>query len=189
MLRAWIDQGANWVGRRRIAALVLCEARAPGDCPPRADRAWVRNPIDNFIAAKLDAEKIAPSPEADKNTLLRRLSLDLTGLPPTPAEVDAFVNDNRPDAYERLVDRLLESPHYGEKWARPWLDLARYADSDGYEKDLVAALGLALPAVGDRSAESRHAVRRVHHRADRRRPAAECRHAGSASPPAFIATR
>ena len=68
--------------------------------------------------------------------LLRRLSLDLTGLPPTPAEVEAFVNDNRPDAYERLVDRLMDSPHYGEKWARPWLDLARYADSDGYEKDL-----------------------------------------------------
>ena len=79
---------------------------------------------------------IAPSPEAGKTTLLRRVSLDLTGLPPTPEEVATFSRDTRPDAYERLVDRLLDSPHYGEKWARYWLDLARYADSDGYEKDL-----------------------------------------------------
>ena len=84
---------------------------------------------------RLEKESIAPSPEASQNHLLRRASLDLTGLPPTPQEVDEFLHDNRPDAYERLVDRLLDSPHYGEKWARYWLDLARYADSDGYEKD------------------------------------------------------
>jgi len=100
-------------------------------------RTWPRNPIDNFVLARLEHEGIEPSPEAPRSTLLRRVSLDLTGLPPTPEETAAFVNDNRPDAYERLVDRLLASPHYGEKWARQWLDLARYADSDGYEKDMV----------------------------------------------------
>ena len=105
--------------------------------PSVRDEKWVRNPIDRFILARLEAEGVAPSPEADKYTLIRRLSLDLTGLPPSPQEVDAFISDNRPDAYERLVDSLLASPHYGEKWARHWLDLARYADSDGYEKDEV----------------------------------------------------
>ena len=97
--------------------------------------AWCRNPIDNFILAKLEAEGLKPSPEAPKPTLLRRVYLDLIGLPPTPAEVDAFVADQTPDAYEKVVDRLLASPRYGERWARPWLDLARYADSNGYEKD------------------------------------------------------
>ena len=113
-------------------------------------------------------------------TLLRRVSLDLTGLPPSPEEVDEFLRDNRPDAYERVVDRLLASPHYGEKWARYWLDLARYADSDGYEKDRTRAVGMAVSRVGDSGVESRHAVRRVHHRATCRRPAAESHrgHAG-----------
>jgi hypothetical protein len=100
-------------------------------------RDWVRNPIDAFVLARLESEGLAPSPEAAKATQLRRVSLDLTGLPPTPEEIVEFLADNRPDAYERVVDRLLASPHYGEKWARHWLDLARYADSDGYEKDLV----------------------------------------------------
>jgi hypothetical protein len=96
---------------------------------------WSRNPIDNFVLAKLESLGVAPSSEADRVTLIRRLSLDLLGLPPTPAEVDAFVKDDRPEAYERLVARLLESSHFGERWGRHWLDLARYADSDGYEKD------------------------------------------------------
>jgi hypothetical protein len=103
--------------------------------PPVHDSKWVRNPIDSFILARLEKEAIAPSGEADRRTLLRRLSLDLIGLPPTPAELAAFEADVAPGAWERQVDRLLRSPHYGEKWARPWLDLARYADSDGYEKD------------------------------------------------------
>jgi hypothetical protein len=98
-------------------------------------QASVLNPIDNFILARLEKEHIQPSPEADRRTLLRRVSLDLTGLPPTPQEIADFLADTRPDAYERQVDRLLASPHYGERWARPWLDRARYADSDGYEKD------------------------------------------------------
>jgi cytochrome c553 len=95
------------------------------------------NAIDYFVRARLQKEGLAPSAEADRRTLARRVKLDLVGLAPTPEEVEAFVSDTRPDAYERLVDGFLASPHYGERWARPWLDLARYADSDGYEKDNV----------------------------------------------------
>src|SRR6185369_14230097 len=98
--------------------------------PTTRDTTWARSPIDAFILSRLELKSIRPSPEASKATLLRRVSLDLTGLPPTPQEVEAFLHDDRPDAYERQVDRLLDSAHYGEKWARYWLDLARYADSD-----------------------------------------------------------
>ncbi|MEP7367830.1 MAG: DUF1549 and DUF1553 domain-containing protein, partial [Acidobacteriota bacterium] len=96
---------------------------------------WVRNPIDSFVLAQLEAKNLAPSPAADRATLLRRVNLDLTGLLPTQTELTEFLADTRPDAYERTVDRLLASPHYGERWARHWLDLARYADSDGYTID------------------------------------------------------
>ena len=96
---------------------------------------WTRNPIDAFVLARLEREGLAPSPEADRATLIRRVSLDLLGLPPTLAELDAFLADTRPDAYERLVERLLASPRYGERRAQKWLDLARYADTHGYEKD------------------------------------------------------
>ncbi len=96
---------------------------------------WVRNPIDAFILKSIEAAGLAPAVEADRATLIRRLRFDLTGLPPTAAEIEAFRNDPAPDAYERLVDRLLEMPQYGERWARPWLDLARYADSDGFKND------------------------------------------------------
>src|SRR5207249_11351102 len=95
----------------------------------------IQNPIDSFVRTRLEKEGLKPSPEADKYTLVRRVYLDLIGLPPTPEEADAFVNDKSPDAYEKQVDRLLQSPHYGERWARRWLDLARYADTNGYEKD------------------------------------------------------
>jgi mono/diheme cytochrome c family protein len=143
LLRAWIDQGVDWPAQpaasssatvRQSTHWSFRKVTRP-DPPAVADRAWPRNPIDAFILARLEKEGVAPSPEASKSTLLRRVSLDLTGLPPTPQQVEEFLRDNRPDAYERLVDRLLDSPHYGEKWARYWLDLARYADSDGYEKD------------------------------------------------------
>ena len=103
--------------------------------PEVKDRKWVRNPLDAFVLARLEEGGIQPSREADRITLIRRLSLDLTGLPPAPAEVEAFVKDQGEHAYELLVDRLLASPHFGEQWARHWLDLARYADTDGYEKD------------------------------------------------------
>ena len=129
-------------------AVLFAGSLAAGDhwsfVPPRrpqlpavARAGWVRNPVDRFVLARLEPERLAPSAEAAKTTLLRRLSLDLVGLPPTPVETAAFLADSRPDAYGRAVDRLLASPHFGEKWARHWLDLARYADSDGYESDLV----------------------------------------------------
>ncbi len=105
------------------------------EAPEAMDRARIKNQIDQFIIARLEKEGLQLSPEADRVTLLRRLSLDLTGLPPAIEEVDAFRNDNRPDAYHKQVERLLSSPHYGERWGRHWLDAARYADSDGYEKD------------------------------------------------------
>ncbi|HVR34355.1 MAG TPA: DUF1549 domain-containing protein, partial [Methylomirabilota bacterium] len=96
---------------------------------------WPRNAIDFFVLDRLEKERLEPSPEADRATLIRRLSLDLIGLPPTMEEVDAFLRDREPGAYERIVDRLLASPRHGERWARPWLDMARYADTQGYEKD------------------------------------------------------
>ncbi len=103
--------------------------------PPVRDRGWVVNPIDAFILARLEAQGLGPSRRADRLTLLRRLTLDLTGLPPTLAEQEAFLTDGRPDAYERMVDRLLASPHYGERWAQHWLDLVRYAETDGFKAD------------------------------------------------------
>ncbi len=149
-LRAWIEQGAAWpappttqsqssppVPSKRININWSFQPVGRPGVPAVRTQTQLRNPIDNFILARLEAEGIKPSPEADKTTLLRRVSLDLTGLPPTTAQVDQFLSDSRLDAYERAVDRLLESQHYGEKWARYWLDLSRYADSDGYEKDNV----------------------------------------------------
>lgn len=104
--------------------------------PPAVENdAWVQNPIDRFVLARLEAEGLSPASEADRATLCRRVSLDLVGLPPTPEELEAFLLDTSENAYERLVDRLLASPRYGERWARRWLDLARYADTNGYEKD------------------------------------------------------
>jgi hypothetical protein len=141
-LRTWIDQGARAPATETPAASAVAKKNHWAFQPPVRlpeptvrNSAWVRNPIDRFILARLEKEGVAPSAEADRVTLIRRLSLDLLGLPPTPAEVDAFVHDPRPDAYEQLVDRLLASPHYGERWGRAWLDLARYADSNGYSID------------------------------------------------------
>ena len=143
LIRAWIEQGAV-IPESAAASYAAPESAkkhwgfvAPVR-PPVAQvshKAWVQNPIDAFIMARLDKEGLTPSPPADRVTLLRRLSLDLVGLPPTAAEVDAFVADKSPNAYEKQVERLLNSPHYGERWGRIWLDAARYADSNGYEKD------------------------------------------------------
>jgi len=136
VLARWIDEGANWPASASAARHWAWEPiRDPA--PPAVSRPeWAANAIDRFILARLDKEKIEPSPDADRATLLRRASFDLTGLPPTPRETAEFLADQRPDAWARQVDRLLASPHYGEKWARYWLDLAHYADSDGFEKDL-----------------------------------------------------
>ena len=101
------------------------------------DDSWAINPIDHFILARLQSKELAPQGSADRATLIRRLSFDLIGLPPTPQEIDAFVADSAPDAYQRVVDRLLASHHYGERWAQHWLDLARFAETDGFEHDKV----------------------------------------------------
>ena len=106
------------------------------ETPAVKDAAWARNDVDRFILAALEAKGLRPSPPADRRTLIRRATFDLLGLPPTPEEVEAFVADGSPDAWERVVDRLLASPHYGERWGRHWLDLARYADSSGFHNDL-----------------------------------------------------
>ena len=129
LLKRWIDQGANWDTHWAYIPPKRAE-------PPAISRMdWARTPIDRFIAARLEREGLAPSPEADPETLLRRVTYDLTGLPPTPAEVDSFLADRSPDAYERRVDALLQSPHYGERMAMPWLDASRYADTHGYHID------------------------------------------------------
>jgi len=162
VIRAWIDAGA--AGPATEATQVSTrksdhwsfQPAGRAAVPAVKDTARARNPIDHFILARLEKEGIAPSPEADRVTLIRRLSLDLTGLPPTPREVDDFVNDRAPDAYDRLVDRLLASPHHGERAGRWWLDQARYADSNGYSIDaarsiwpyrdwVIAALNRDLP--------------------------------------------
>ncbi len=129
ILKRWIAEGADYQPHWAFIA--------PKQSPPPEvkDKAWVQNAIDDFVLARLEKENLKPSPRADKYTLVRRLYLDLIGLPPTPAQAEAFVNDPSPDAFEKLVDQLLASPHYGERWARRWLDLARYADTNGYEKD------------------------------------------------------
>ncbi len=149
-LRRWIAEGAEY----KTHWAFVPPQKAPLPNVKQAD--WVKNPIDRFVLARLEAEKLKPSAQADRVTLCRRLYLDLVGLPPTPSEVDAFLADAAPDAYDRLVKELLDSPHYGERWGRVWLDAARYADSDGYEKDkprfvyfyrdwVVAALNRDLP--------------------------------------------
>ncbi|WP_417849548.1 DUF1553 domain-containing protein [Thalassoglobus sp.] len=128
-LKRWVQSGARYDKHWSFVAPKLPEV------PDASNPDWCRNDIDRFILKKLDSQKLKPSPEADRPTLIRRLSLDLTGLPPSPEEIEQFINDASPQAYERLVDRLLASPAYGERLARIWLDLARYADSAGYADD------------------------------------------------------
>jgi hypothetical protein len=135
LLRRWIDQGAAWSDTVQAARHWAYVKPVRSGLPAVTNTSWPRQPIDHFILARLEQEGLRPSPEADRATLIRRLTLDLTGLPPTPSEVDAFLADQGPDAYERLVDRLLAAPAFGERWARPWLDLARYADSHGFQRD------------------------------------------------------
>ncbi len=145
-LRAWVDGGAEWPeagGAKGMGAGGVSDeeeshwayAKPVRPEVPKTTQKWGNGPIDAFVLAKLEREKMKPSAEAERGVLLRRVSLDLIGLPPTVEELEAFERDETPGAYERAVDRLLGSPRYGEKWARMWLDLARYADSRGYEKD------------------------------------------------------
>jgi hypothetical protein len=146
LLKRWIDSGAAW-GTEPLDPFRFTSASRGGydwwslqpvvrpNLPRAPGSSGARNGSDAFILAKLGEKGLAPSPEADRQTLIRRLSFDLTGLPPTPEEVTAFAQDPRPDAYEHLVDRLLASPHYGERWARHWLDVVRFGESNGFEHD------------------------------------------------------
>jgi hypothetical protein len=162
VLTRWVSMGAPWPAMDRAAPHAIATAAKALPRPALADQAlalwsfqplrrptvpdrpksdasaindWSLNPIDRFIARKLHEHQLNPSPEADRATLIRRVTFDLTGLPPSPDEIDAFLGDEDPGAYERLVDRLLASPRYGQRWARHWLDLVRYAESDGYRQD------------------------------------------------------
>ncbi len=139
LLTDWIDQGAKFPEDEAQTTLQETHwaftAPTKPTLPHVSDSNWAAHPIDAFVLTRLEQEKISPSPEASRQTLLRRVTLDLTGVPPIPEETVAFLDDTRPDAYERVVDRLLASPRFGERWARPWLDLARYADSNGYSID------------------------------------------------------
>jgi mono/diheme cytochrome c family protein len=140
LLQDWIDRGARGMANERPGvppavshwAFIPPRRTAPPDVRTLD---WVRNPIDRFVLARLEKEGLSPSSDAEPATLLRRASLDLIGLPPSPEEVQAFLSDRSPDRYERTIDRLIASPHFGERWARPWLDEARYADSNGYSID------------------------------------------------------
>ena len=144
-IRTWLQQGAIWPEGYRLQAPVVADRTwwswqpiVPQEVPEftgKPSAGWIRNPIDAFILSALQSHGLTHSEEADRRTLARRVTFDLTGLPPTPDEVEAFVHDRDPLAYERLVDRLLASPHYGERWARHWLDVVKYADTCGYDKD------------------------------------------------------
>src|SRR5262249_34658543 len=155
-IKSWIDRGAKWseaesakpqaaagYGKDYKERAVTASDRewwsfqkpSRRPIPNATDARWKANPIDAFIKKSLDQKGLQPGPRADRNTLIRRAYLDLTGLLPSPQDVDAFVNDPAPRAYEKLIERLLSSPHYGERWGRFWLDVSRYADSSGYEHD------------------------------------------------------
>lgn len=146
LVRQWITSGAKWAADPIDPFLYTTERRAgynwwslqplkSVDPPPVKDAAWVVNPVDQFILNRLEAAGLSPSPPSDRRTLIRRLSFDLIGLPPTPDVVAEFAKDEDPRAYERLVDRLLDSPHYGEHWARHWLDIVRFGESQGFERN------------------------------------------------------
>ena len=146
-LMQWIDAGAPLPNATKTAPTTqkpgtpddksywAYQKVKPVSVPPVVGKAWIRNPVDSFVLARLEKAGLKPNPEADRRTLLRRLSYDLTGLSPTPEEFDAFINDNSADAYEKQVDRLLASSRYGERWGRHWLDVIRYAETNGYERD------------------------------------------------------
>src|SRR5215467_11480603 len=127
------DKDDAWVAPRRN---FWAFQKAVRPDPPRVAGKWARTPIDAFILEALEQKKLTPSAPLDREHLIRRVTLDLTGLPPTPGEVDLFLQDKSPNAYEKVVDRLLASPHYGERWGQRWLDVVRYADTNGYELDV-----------------------------------------------------
>jgi hypothetical protein len=134
-LKQWIDSGADWPASADGSNHWAYQQIQKPVVPAVQDKSWPKSPLDAFVLARLEKESLIPSPETERAAWLRRVSLDLIGLPPTPEQVVEFLADKSNQAYERVVDRLLAAPQYGERWARPWLDLARYADTNGYEKD------------------------------------------------------
>ena len=182
-IKAWISAGAKW-GTSPIDPYKYTTAARAGydwwslqplvrpELPPVKNAEWVKNPIDAFVLAKLQARGLAPSSKADRRTLIRRLYFDLIGLPPSPEEVEAFAKDDSPDAYGKLVQKLLDSPHYGERWARHWLDVAHFGESDGFEYDRMRPNAWRYRDWVIEALQSRPAVRRVRPAADRRRRAA-----------------
>ena len=134
LLKRWVKEGASWQAHWSFLPPVAATR------PRVSDRAWPRSPIDHFVLARLETERLSPAKQAGRETLIRRLTFDLTGLPPSVAEVDAFLADQSPYAYDRVVDRLLASPRFGERMAIDWLDLARYADTYGYQADVYRAM-------------------------------------------------
>ena len=165
-LRQWVEQGANWTTHWAF------EPPRKANLPAVKDAGWPRNPIDRFILARLEAEGLHPAPEADPTTLIRRVYLDLTGLPPTPKDVDAFLADGSDKSYEKLVDRLLDSPRYGEHMARFWLDAARYGDTHGLHLDNYREIWPYRDWV-IKAFNAEQALRPVHRRAACRRPSAQ----------------
>jgi mono/diheme cytochrome c family protein len=146
LIRRWILEGADWPEqvvlqeRSKVDASWWSLQPLSRQAPPIADEApdaWQSNPIDRFVWSRLDEQELSPSPRADRRTLIRRASYDLLGLPPSPEEVEAFVSDADPQAYEKLIDRLLDSPHYGERWGRHWLDVVRFGESNGFERNVI----------------------------------------------------
>jgi hypothetical protein len=159
LLRRWIEQGARY--ERHWAFAPLPERV---ELPQVRNAAWCRGPIDRFVLARLERERLRPSPPASRADWLRRVTLDLIGLPPTPRELDVFLADTSPQAHERVVDRLLVSPRYGERMAVPWLDVARYADSYGYQSDQLC-LTWPYRGLGGEGVQREPPVRPVHHAA------------------------
>ena len=156
ILPAWVDKDAASIFARRNWWAFRKPVRPP---VPQVSGDWVRTPIDAFILDGLSSKKLAPSPPLPRERLLRRVTLDLKGLPPEPGEIGAFLRDTKPDAYEKVVDRLLASPHYGERWALRWLDVARYADTNGYEADAERPHAWRYRDYVVRSIQQRQAVR------------------------------
>ena len=179
----WVKDGAvdpRDGGPVRLGGVTIAEAKKwwsfqPVDAVAPVPKNAATNPIDAFVLAKLEAKGLTPSPPADKRTLIRRATFDLTGLPPTAEEVEAFLADASPDAFAKVVDRLLASPAYGERWGRHWLDVVRYADTAGENSRLPGPAGVPLPQLRHRRVQPRQALRPVPARADRRRPARRTR--------------
>ena len=198
---AWISSGAQDPREEAVDSAKTAKASGPGTpieegrrwwafqplaelpTPDYVRRGWARRKVDAFVIAGLEENALEPSPEADRRTLIRRASIDLTGLPPSYEETEAFAADPSPAAYEELIDRLLASPHYGERWGRHWLDVARWAEDHPNQRidQQAARVRLALSGLGDRSVQQRHPLRSIHPDAVRRRPDAGFRTVGHAS--------